>query len=481
MNDPHFPLLNAANRRVFLRGAASFLGTTALGSLMGRAAEAAPGTGLSGLHHAARAKRVIYLHQSGAPSHIDLFDHKPAMAQHHGKELPGSIRMGQRITGMTSGQSAFPVAAAQWKFAPHGRSGMQLSELLPHTGKIADQICLIRTLHTDAINHDPAITFIQTGSQQPGRPCFGAWMSYGLGSTNDNLPSFVVLISQGSGNRTDQPLFSRLWGAGFLPGSYQGVKFRSQGDPVLYLENPAGLSRDARREQLDTLGELNGLTSGTLADPETATRIHQYEMAYRMQASVPDLTDLSKEPQHVLDLYGPEVKTPGSYAYNCLLARRMSERGVRFVQLYHRGWDQHGDLKNHLPKQCRDVDQPSAALVEDLRQRGLLEDTLVIFAGEFGRTAYVQGNISNPGFGRDHHGRCFSAWVAGGGFKGGYSHGETDEFCYNIVRDPVHVHDLHATLLHAMGVDHKRLTFRHEGRDYRLTDIAGNVVQPLLA
>ena len=478
MNDPHFPLLNAANRRVFLRGAASFLGTTALGSLMGRAAEAAPGTGL---HHAARAKRVIYLHQSGAPSHIDLFDHKPAMAQHHGKELPGSIRMGQRITGMTSGQSAFPVAAAQWKFAPHGRSGMQLSELLPHTGRIADQICLIRTLHTEAINHDPAITFIQTGSQQPGRPCFGAWMSYGLGSTNDNLPSFVVLISQGSGNRTDQPLFSRLWGAGFLPGSYQGVKFRSQGDPVLYLENPAGLSRDARREQLDTLGELNGLTSGTLADPETATRIHQYEMAYRMQASVPDLTDLSKEPQHVLDLYGPEVKTPGSYAYNCLLARRMSERGVRFVQLYHRGWDQHGDLKNHLPKQCRDVDQPSAALVEDLRQRGLLEDTLVIFAGEFGRTAYVQGNISNPGFGRDHHGRCFSAWVAGGGFRGGYSHGETDEFCYNIVRDPVHVHDFNATLLNQLGVDHERLTFRFQGRDFRLTDIHGKLVSALVS
>jgi hypothetical protein len=478
MNDPHFPLLNAANRRVFLRGAASFLGTTALGSLMGRAADAVPG---SGLHHAARAKRVIYLHQSGAPSHIDLFDHKPAMAQHHGKELPGSIRMGQRITGMTSGQSAFPVAAAQWKFSPHGRSGMQLSELLPHTGKIADQICLIRTLHTEAINHDPAITFIQTGSQQPGRPCFGAWMSYGLGSTNENLPSFVVLISQGSGNRTDQPLFSRLWGAGFLPGSYQGVKFRSQGDPVLYLENPAGLSRDARREQLDTLGELNGLTSGTLADPETATRIHQYEMAYRMQASVPDLTDLSKEPQHVLDLYGPEVKTPGSYAYNCLLARRMSERGVRFVQLYHRGWDQHGDLKNHLPKQCRDVDQPSAALVEDLRQRGLLEDTLVIFAGEFGRTAYVQGNISNPGFGRDHHGRCFSAWVAGGGFKGGYSHGETDEFCYNIARDPVHVHDFNATLLHQLGVDHERLTFRFQGRDFRLTDIHGKLVSALVS
>jgi hypothetical protein len=403
------------------------------------------------------------------------------MAQHHGKELPGSIRMGQRITGMTSGQSAFPVAAAQWKFAPHGRSGMQLSELLPHTGKIADQICLIRTLHTEAINHDPAITFIQTGSQQPGRPCFGAWMSYGLGSTNENLPSFVVLISQGSGNRTDQPLFSRLWGAGFLPGSYQGVKFRSQGDPVLYLENPAGLSRDARREQLDTLGELNGLTSGTLADPETATRIHQYEMAYRMQASVPDLTDLSKEPQHVLDLYGPEVKTPGSYAYNCLLARRMSERGVRFVQIYHRGWDQHGDLKNHLPKQCRDVDQPSAALVEDLRQRGLLDDTLVIFAGEFGRTAYVQGNISNPGFGRDHHGRCFSAWVAGGGFKGGYSHGETDEFCYNIVRDPVHVHDFNATLLHQLGIDHERLTFRFQGRDFRLTDIHGKLVSALVS
>ena len=402
------------------------------------------------------------------------------MAAHQGKELPASVRMGQRITGMTSGQSAFPVASAQWGFARHGKSGMPLSELLPHTGKIADDLCLIKTLNTEAINHDPAITFIQTGSQQPGRPCFGSWLSYGLGSTNENLPSFVVLISQGSGNRTDQPLFSRLWGAGFLPGSYQGVKFRSQGDPVLYLENPAGLTREARREQLDTLGELNQLTSGALHDPETATRIHQYEMAYRMQASVPELTDLSKEPQHVLDLYGPEVKTPGSYAYNCLLARRMSERGVRFVQLYHRGWDQHGDLKNHLPKQCHDVDQASSALVQDLKQRGLLEDTIVVFAGEFGRTAYVQGSISNPGFGRDHHGRCFSVWVAGGGFKGGLVHGETDEFCYNIVRDPVHVHDFNATLLHQLGIDHERLTYRFQGRDFRLTDIHGKLVGELV-
>ena len=477
MNAPEFPLLHAANRRVFLRGAASFLGSTALASLTGRAAVPVEG----GLHFPAKAKRVIYLHQSGAPSHIDLFDHKPAMAQHHGKELPASIRMGQRITGMTSGQSAFPVVSAQWPFRPHGRSGLMLSELLPHTGKIADDICLIRSLHTEAINHDPAITFIQTGSQQPGRPCFGAWLSYGLGSTNENLPAFVVLISQGSGNRTDQPLFSRLWGAGFLPGSYQGVKFRSQGDPVLHLRNPDGLSREARREQLDTLGTLNRLTAEALGDPETDTRIHQYEMAYRMQASVPDLTDLSKEPQHILDSYGPDVKTPGSYAWNCLLARRMSERGVRFVQLYHRGWDQHGSLRDHLPKQCRDVDQPSAALVADLKQRGLLDETLVIFGGEFGRTAYVQGNIANPGFGRDHHGRCFSMWVAGGGFKPGHVHGETDDFCYNIVRDPVDIHDFNATLLHQLGIDHERLTWRFQGRDYRLTDIHGRLVKGVLA
>ncbi|MGI8605296.1 MAG: DUF1501 domain-containing protein [Verrucomicrobiales bacterium] len=468
------------NRRVFLKGVASSVGSLALSSLMTpRLFGEAPL--LPGGHFRARAKRVIYLHQSGGPSHVDLFDYKPAMQQHHGRELPPSVRMGQRITGMTSGQKAFPVVASQWKFEPRGRCGMPLSELLPHHGKIADDICLIRTVKTDAINHDPAITFIQTGSEQPGRPCFGSWCSYGLGSLNANLPAFVVLISQGSGNKTDQPLFSRLWGSGFLPSSHQGVKFRGQGDPVLYLQNPAGLDHQARREQLDVITAINRKTHEALGDPEIATRIEQYEMAYRMQMSVPELTDITSEPQHVLDLYGPEVSTRGSYAYNCLLARRMSERGVRFVQLYHRGWDQHNALRDHLPKQCRDVDQPSAGLVQDLKQRGLLEDTLVIFGGEFGRTAYVQGDINKDGFGRDHHGRCFSLWVAGGGFKGGFAYGETDDFCYNVVKNPVAVHDFNATLLCSLGVDHERLIFRFQGRDYRLTDVHGHAVMDLLA
>jgi hypothetical protein len=434
-----------------------------------------------GTHFAPRARRVIYLHQSGGPSHIDLFDHKPPMQKHHGIELPGSVRMGQRITGMTSGQAAFPVAAAQWKFLPRGECGMPLSELLPHHAKIADDICLIKSLHTEAINHDPAITFIQTGSEQPGRPCFGSWCSYGLGSESSNLPAFVVLISQGSGNKTDQPLFSRLWGSGFLPTNHQGVKFRGQGDPVLYLKNPPGLDRAARREQLDAVASLNQLNHDALGDPEILTRIEQYEMAFRMQSSVPELTDIASEPRHVLDLYGPDVTVRGSYSYNCLLARRMSERGVRFVQLYHRGWDQHNALHDHLPKQCGDVDQPSAALVQDLKQRGLLDETLVIFGGEFGRTAYVQGKIDTPGYGRDHHGRCFSMWVAGGGFKAGFSFGETDDFCYNVTADPVHVHDFNATLLHTLGIDHERFTFRFQGRDYRLTDVHGRVISGLLS
>ncbi len=467
---------DALNRRVFLQR----LGGTAL-ALLAAPATTSRAAALKGTHFPGKAKRVIYLHQSGAPSHIDLFDHKPAMRQHHGKELPPSIRNGQRITGMTSGQKSFPVAAAQWEFKQHGKSGMWLSDLLPHTAKIADDICLIKTMNTEAINHDPAITFIQTGSQQPGRPCLGSWLSYGLGSTNDNLPSFVVLISQGSGNKTDQPLFSRLWGSGFLPSNHQGVKFRSQGDPVLYLANPPGVDRDGRREVLDAVGSLNSLQHDALGDPEISTRIAQYEMAYRMQTSVPDLTDLSKEPQSVLDLYGPEVKTPGSFAYNALMARRMSERGVRFVQLYHRGWDQHGSIKAHLPMQCRDVDQASSALVQDLKQRGLLDETLVVFGGEFGRTAYVQGSIDNPGYGRDHHGRCFSMWVAGGGFKGGLTHGETDDFCYNVTDGGVHVHDLNATLLASLGIDHEQLTFRFQGRDFRLTDVHGKIRRELLA
>jgi hypothetical protein len=470
-------------RRAFFGQAAHAVGLAALASLGARAAtepRASRGA-LRQLHFPAKAKRVIYLHQSGAPSHIDLFDYKPAMKKHEGSELPASVRMGQRITGMTAGQKAFPVAAAQWGWRQHGQTGLWLSELLPHTGKIADEICLLTTLHTEAINHDPAITFIQTGHEQPGRPCLGAWLSYGIGCETENLPAFVVLISQGSGNKTDQPLFSRLWGSGFLPSAHQGVKFRSQGDPVLFLRNPEGIDDSTRREMLDALRTLNREQFAALGDPEIETRIASYEMAYRMQASVPELTDLSKEPAGTFDLYGADARQPGTYAANCLLARRLVERGVRFVQLYHRGWDQHGSLKNHLPKQCQDVDQASAALVLDLKQRGLLDETLVIFGGEFGRTAYVQGDINNPGFGRDHHPRCFSVWLAGGGIKPGVKWGETDDFCYNIVRDGVHVHDMNATILRCLGIDHERLTYKFQGRDFRLTDVHGKVVKGILA
>jgi hypothetical protein len=474
-------------RRSFFAKSAHAVGLAALGSLLnpnlfGKTGDPLESRGvLKQLHFPAKAKHVIYLHQSGAPSHIDLFDYKPGMKEHEGIELPASVRMGQRITGMTSGQKAFPVAAAQWDWKQHGTSGLWLSDLLPNHGKIADDICLLTSVHTEAINHDPAITFIQTGSEQPGRPCLGAWLSYGIGNLTENLPAFVVLISQGSGNKSDQPLFSRLWGSGFLPSSHQGVKFRSQGDPVLFLRNPEGLDDSTRREMLDTLGQLNRESFASIGDPEIETRISQYEMAYRMQASVPELTDLSREPAGTFELYGEDAKKPGSYAANCLLARRLVERGVRFVQLYHRGWDQHGSLKAHLPAQCRDVDQASAALVLDLKQRGLLDDTLVIWGGEFGRTAYVQGDIKNPGFGRDHHPRCFSVWLAGGGIKPGIKLGETDDFCYNVIRDPIHVHDLNATILHCLGIDHEKLTYRFQGRDFRLTDVHGKVVKAMLA
>ncbi len=470
-------------RRQFFGKTAAGLGLAALGSLLNPRLFASRNShGILGQpHFPAKAKHVIYLHQSGGPSHIDLFDYKPAMQMHEGKELPAEIRMGQRITGMTSGQKSFPVAPGQWKWQQHGKCGLWLSELLPNLGKIADEICVVRSVNTEAINHDPAITFIQTGSQQPGRPCFGSWLSYGLGSECDNLPAFIVLISQGSGNKTDQPLFSRLWGSGFLPSSYQGVKFRSQGDPVLYLSNPSGLDPAARREQLDTLRSLNELRVNELGDPEIETRIGSYEMAYKMQASVPELMDLSREPASTFESYGADARKPGTYAANCLLARRLVERGVRFVQLYHRGWDQHGSIRDQLPKQCQDVDQASAALVADLKQRGLLDETLVIWGGEFGRTAYTQGDIKNPGFGRDHHGRCFSMWMAGGGIKPGLTWGETDDYCYNITANPVHVHDLNATLLRCLGIDHERLTYRFQGRDFRLTDIHGTAVKGLLA
>jgi hypothetical protein len=432
-------------------------------------------------HHAAKAKRIIYLHQSGAPSQIDLFDPKPKLADRFGEELPDSIRRGQRLTGMTSNQKSFPVAPSKFRFARHGQSGQWLSELLPHMATVADEITVIRSMHTEAINHDPAITFIQTGSQIAGRPCMGSWISYGLGSENKDLPGFIVLISRGSGRRFDQPLYDRLWGSGFLPSKYQGVKFRSDGDPVLYLSNPPGVSRDVRRSMLDDIGALNEVNRRQFQDPEIATRIAQYEMAFRMQTSVPELTDLSKEPASTFEMYGPDARTPGTYAANCILARRMAERGVRFIQLYHMGWDHHESVPRQLPPQCRDTDQPSAALLKDLKQRGMLDDTLVIWGGEFGRTIYSQGTLTKQTYGRDHHPRCYSLWVAGGGFKRGLSYGETDDYSYNIVDKPVHVHDLNATMLHCLGIDHTRLTYRYQGRDFRLTDVEGNVLKDLLA
>lgn len=477
-------------RRAFFGRTATGLGTAALASLLGpsllRADNPTPATGangiLPGLDFAPKAKRVIYLFQSGGPSHIDMFDYKPALKQHHGEELPANIRMGQRLTGMTSGQKSFPCVAPMFSWQQHGQSGVWLSELLPHLGGVVDDVCFVKTMWTEAINHDPACTFIQTGSQQAGRPALGAWLSYGIGSENAQLPAYVVMISQGSGNKTDQPLSTRYWGSGFLPGQHQGVRFRSQGDPVLYLTDPPGVSRDARRSMLDTVGALNQLAAEAVGDPEIDARIAQYEMAFRMQASVPELTDLSTEPASVRAAYGlKDNPTDGGYARNCLLARRMIERGVRFVQLMHRGWDQHGDLPNQIRGQARDVDQPSAALVNDLKQRGLLDDTLVIWGGEFGRTVYSQGQLSKDNHGRDHHGRCFTLWMAGGGIKPGYTHGETDDFCYNIVRDPVHVHDFNATLLHLLGLDHTQLTYKFQGRHFRLTDVHGEVVKALLA
>jgi hypothetical protein len=412
---------------------------------------------------------------------MDLFDHKPKLAELHAQEMPRSVIGGQRLTGMTSGQSSFPIASSMFGFERRGKSGAWVSELLPHTAKIVDDICILKTVHTEAINHDPAITFLQTGSQQPGRPSMGAWASYGLGSDNENLPAFVVLISRGSAKRDAQPLYTRLWGSGFLPSVHQGVRFRSSGDPVLYLSDPPGLDGTSRRRMLDALGALNRKQLEALGDPEIGTRIAQYEMAYRMQSSVPELTDFSDEPQRVLDLYGPDATKPGTYASSCLLARRLAERGVRFIQLYHRGWDQHYDLPRDLRLQCQDTDQGTAALVTDLKERGLLEDTLVVWGGEFGRTTYCQGALTKESYGRDHHPRCFTVWLAGGGIKPGISVGTTDDFSYNVVEDPIHVHDLHATILHSLGIDHLRLTFKFQGRHFRLTDVAGDVVEKILA
>jgi hypothetical protein len=471
-----------ATRRHFFARTATGLGAAALASLLNGSAAADTGAAsLSRLpHFAPRAKRVIYLFQSGAPSQLDLFDPKPQLKDRFGEELPASIRGQQRLTGMTANQESHPVAPSRFQFRQHGASGVWLSELLPHTAQIANELCVVRSMHTDAINHDPAITFFLTGSQQAGRPSMGSWLSYGLGSENANLPAFVVMISLGTGRPNDQPLYDRLWGTGFIPGQHQGIKFRPGKDPVLYLSDAPGLERADRRKMLDTLAGLSALKAERTFDPEIATRIAQYEMAYRMQTAVPELTDFADEPEWVFDLYGPDSRKPGTFAANCLLARRLAERGIRFVQLFHRGWDQHRELPKQLAGQCRDTDQPSAALIRDLKQRGLLDETLVIWGGEFGRTVYCQEKLTAESYGRDHHPRCFTIWMAGGGIRPGMTCGETDDYGYNVVRDPVSVHDLHATILHCLGLDHERLTYRFQGRDFRLTDVGGTPVTALL-
>lgn len=479
------------HRRHFLGASSTCLGSMALASLLkaeqptisandSNRSPSGDGELRSVGHLVAKAKRIIYLCMHGGPSQLDLFDYKPDLRKRHGEELPESVRGNQRLTGMTSGQKSFPVTSSLFSFSQHGQNGTWVSELLPHTGRIIDECCLIRSMYTEAINHDPAIMLFQTGHQQPGRPSFGAWASYGLGSENSDLPAFVVLLSRGSAARPADPLYARLWGSGFLPSSHQGVAFRTGQDPVLYLSNSPGIDAATRRDQLDVIAALNGRQADFVHDPEIRTRIAQYEMAFRMQSSVPDLIDLSDETAATLEAYGPQAPQPGTFARHCLLARRMAERGVRFIQLYHRGWDQHYNLPSDLRLQCRDVDQPVAALISDLKQRGLLDETLVIWGGEFGRTTYSQGKVEAANYGRDHHGRCFTMWLAGGGIRPGMIYGETDEFCYNVIRDPVHVHDLNATLLHQLGIDHTQLTFRSQGRDFRLTDVHGNVVKDIL-
>lgn len=478
------PLLDyerALTRRTFLANAARGIGRLGLASLL------FPGlvgkTGKNGPpHFTPKAKHIIYLFQSGGPSHVDLFDFKPVQQELHASELPGSVRGTQRLTGMTARQQSFPVVAPWWSMRRCGTHGTWISDLLPHIQTIADDICLIKSMYTEAINHDPAITFINTGSQQIGHASLGAWLSYGLGSENENLPAYVVLLSQGTGKNPGQPIFARLWGSGYLPSSHQGVLLRPGVNPVLYLADPPGVTRAQRRKMLDDLAALNLREAEAVGDPETLARVEAYEMAYRMQTAVPDLMDLSDEPDEVFDLYGAESRKPGSYAANCLLARRMVERGVRFVQLFHRGWDQHIALQSQLPAQCRDVDQASAALVKDLKRRGLLDETLVIWGGEFGRTVYSQGALGHPSSGRDHHGRCFALWVAGGGVKAGVEYGKTDDFSYNIVENPVHIRDLNATLLHQLGIDHERLTVKFRGLDHKLTGVEeAHVVHGILS
>lgn len=476
-------------RRHFFGQATAGLGLPALSMLLGNGwtgaaqPQAKVAAGLPGLpHFAPKAKRAIYLFMSGAPSQLDMFDYKPKLEPMFDKDLPESIRKGQRLTTMTSKQKRFPLAPSIYKFKQHGKSGAWVSELLPHTAGMVDDLAIIKTMHTEAINHDPAITYICTGSQLPGKPSLGAWLSYGLGSENADLPGFVVLTSSWTGRKEAQALFSRLWGSGFLASRHQGVSFRSKGDPVLFLSNPKGVDKKTRRRMLDGLAALNRRHHAEVLDPEIQDRIAQYEMAFRMQRSVPELTDLSKEPEHIYKMYGPDARKPGTFAQHCMLGRRMLERGVRFVQIFHRGWDQHGSLPKDLPNQCRDVDQPAAALIQDLKQRGLLEDTLVIWGGEFGRTVYCQGTLTKTNYGRDHHPRCFTMWLAGGGIKPGTVLGETDDFSYNIVKDPVHIRDLNATILHQLGIDHKRLSVKFQGLDQRLTGVEkSRVVKEILA
>ena len=486
------PLREAAlveTRRHFFGRSATGIGAAALASIVNpelcagtSSGTTTQGSRIPGIpHFVPKAKRVIYLFMSGAPSQLDMWDYKPKMQEWYDKDLPDSVRNGQRITTMTSGQKRFPIAPSMFKFGQHGDNGTRVSEILPYTAKMIDDLAVIKTVHTEAINHDPAITYIQTGSQLPGRPSTGAWMSYGLGSMNQNLPAFVVLHSTVNGNFGGQALYSRLWGAGFLSTRHQGVSLRSTGDPVLYLSNPDGMSTTMRRRMLDELSKLNNERFNEVGDPEIQSRIAQYEMAYRMQTSVPELTDISGETKETLDMYGPDVTKPGTFAANCLLARRLAERGVRFSQVFIRQWDQHGNLPRDIRRQCGIIDQPCYALIQDLKQRGLLEDTLVVWGGEFGRTIYCQGGLTKSNYGRDHHPRCYTKWMAGAGVKGGTVYGETDDFSYNIVEKPVHIHDLNATILNQLGIDHERMTYRHQGRDFRLTDVHGNVVHDILA
>ena len=477
-------MFDLQSRRQFFTTGRNLLGGTALMSLLGEtAARASNSDGPPGPHFAPQAKRVIYLHMVGGPSQMDLFDYKPVMQEWYDKELPESIRMGQRLTTMTSGQARFPVAPTKFKFEQVGQCGMWMNtELLPNLAKKADEICWMRSLHTEAINHEPAITAMQTGNQVTGRPCLGSWASYGLGSENENLPAFVVLVAIPSNREQEQAISARLWSAGYLSGEHAGVSFRSKGDPILYINNPPGVPNDLRRRSIQGLNQLNELNYQQLQDPETYTRIQQYEMAFRMQASVPELTDLAQEPEHTFELYGEEAKKPGTFANTVLMTRRLAERGVRFIQVYHNNWDHHGNLGGRMPDQCKDVDRPCYALLEDLKQRGMLDDTLVIWGGEFGRTIYTQGSLSRDNYGRDHHPRCFTMWMAGGGAKGGAIYGETDEFSYNIVKDPIHISDFHATILHLLGFDHERFTYKFQGLDQRLTGVLpAHVIPELLA